>query len=162
MTICFDISPDLAFRLRQISRRDNMSEETLINRLIQDYIQNNDTKNAQSADNEFRKHQRLDVSIPAIIEIKISENETQYKPATIINISAGGARIRVDGKASRIVENFKRQMPFTMTFCVTPLSQIVQILCKPIHFTISTVIEIGTTFQNTPPSLREALQQQFR
>lgn len=162
MTICFDINSDLAFRLRQISRRDNTSEESLINQLIQEYITSNDIKNPQISDKEFRQYQRVDVSIPAIIEINMSDNETQYKPVTIINISAGGARIRVDGKASRIMDNFRKQTPFTMTFCVASLSQIVQILCKPIYSTISTVIEIGTSFQNIPLSLRETLQQQFR
>ena len=159
VTVCFETDPDLAFRLRRLSRHNNLSEESLLNSILRDYIAAAEEKLPTLQENEFRKYSRVDVSIPAIIEINLSENETQYKPANIINISSGGAYIRLEGKASRIIDNLKKKAPFMMTFCVPAVSQIAQILCKPVHFSINAATEIGACFENIPESLRDALQQ---
>lgn len=161
ITICFDISTKLALRLRQHSQQNRKAQNALLNLIIESYFANIDNENTQPHDRDFRKFIRKDISIPAVIELKLTTNETQYKPVHIFNISNGGIGIRMEEKNTRILENINKQTPFMIIFCIPTPEQIVQILCRPVHVTLNAVTEIGAAFLKIPESLRTALGRQF-
>lgn len=161
ITICFDLPTKLALRLRQHSQQNRKAQNALLNSIIESYFTNLDNDNNSMTDRDFRKFIRKDISIPAVIELKLTTNETQYKPVHIFNISNGGLGIRMEEKNTRILENINKQTSFLIIFCIPTPEQIVQILCRPVHITLNAVTEIGAAFLRMPESLRKMLSNQF-
>lgn len=161
ITICFDISTQLALRLRQHSQQSKKAQNALITSIIESYFSNLDNELSQQNARDFRKYIRKDISIPAVIELKLTTNETQYKPVHIFNISSGGIGIRMEEKNTRVLENINKQTPFMIIFCIPTPEQIVQILCRPVHVTLNAATEIGAAFLKIPESLRKTLSRQF-
>lgn len=161
ITVCFDLSTQLALRLRQHSKQTKKAQNSLLNSIIESYFANIDNEHNNQSARDFRKFIRKDISIPAVIELKLTTNETQYKPVHIFNISNGGLGIRMEEKSTRVLENINKQTPFLIIFCIPTPEQIVQILCRPVHVTLNAVTEIGAAFLKIPESLRTTLSRQF-
>lgn len=162
VTVCFDLDAKLANRFRQHSKDEKQSQDQLLNSILSNYFNELDSPNEKNPEREFRKHIRKDISMPGVIEIKLSANETQYKPVNIINISLGGIGIKLDSNASRVMDNINKLKPFVVIFNIPNISDLIQIVCKPVHITMSATAEIGAAFLRLPESLRKALRQQFQ
>jgi PilZ domain len=161
ITICFDLNTSLALRLRQQSSQNKKIQDALLNSIISSYFTDIDNEQSRNDERDFRKYIRKEISIPAVIELKLTTNETQYKPVHIFNISNGGLGIRMEEKSARVLENINKQIPFMIMFCIPTPEQIVQILCRPVHVTLNAVTEIGASFLKLPEAIKNTLCQEF-
>jgi len=156
-TLCFDIHKGLAARLQNEASERGESKESLIDSILTEYLDAIDQKNIQGNESDIRKSPRKSVSIPAVIELKMPLNETQCKPVNIVNISSGGLAIEMQRDSSRIMEHLDKKNPFVIIFCIPTVSEIVRIICKPIHITRDAVAVIGSAFLKAPEALNDIL-----
>jgi len=162
VTLCLDINAKLAMRLKSVSRVEKCSQDAMVNTILAEYFQEIDHPTDRLGGRDFRKHIRKDVSIPGVIEIKLTNNETQYKPVSIVNISLGGIGITMEGKTQRVLDNINRQVPFLIIFSIPSISEIIHMLCKPIHITMNSATEIGAAFMKMPDEIRSTLRTHFQ
>ncbi|MFZ5426142.1 MAG: PilZ domain-containing protein [Thermodesulfobacteriota bacterium] len=162
VTLCLDINARLAMRLENHSRDEKCSPDAMVNAILAGYFQEMDHPSGGISGRECRKHTRKTVSIPGVIEIQLGNNETQYKPVNIVNISLGGAGITMEGKTTRVLENINKQAPFLMIFNIPSLAEIISLPCKPRHVSMNSHTAIGVAFMNVPDETRSTLQSHFQ
>ena len=161
VTLSFDIQPTIDEHLSSKAKERGESKQSLIDSIITEYLYAYDQPNKPRHEQNSRKYFRHDVSIPAFIEMKMPSNETQCKPASITNISCGGIALTIDCKSSMVIDNLYLKLPFSATFSIPSVPEIIKILCKPVHITKNTAAEIGASFFNIPLALKSVLQTQY-
>jgi hypothetical protein len=160
-TLSFDIQNGLAARLHNEASERGETKESLIDSILTEYLDAIDQKNTQDNQSECRNCPRKSVSIPAVIELKMPLNETQCKPVNIVNISSGGLAIEMQRDSARVMEYLNKKNPFVIIFCIPTVSEIVRIICKPIHITKDAVAVIGSAFLKAPDALNDILETQL-
>jgi len=162
VTLCLDINAKLAMRLQNHSRDENCSQDAMVNAILAGYFQGMDHPADRINGREFRKHTRKNVSIPGVIEIQLANNETQYKPVSIVNISLGGAGITMEGKTTRVLDNINKQSSLLIIFSIPSISEIIHLSCKPRHVTMNSHTAIGVAFTKVPDEIRSTLKTHFQ
>lgn len=157
VTLCFDVQSDIAMRLYKKSIETKKSTNYVINTILDDYFRESDQKEQMVDMKEHRGAPRIKVSIPAVMEIQLSENETQYKPVHIVNVSSTGVGIQMGGQSPRIIDKIRSNNIFILIFSIRSMRDIVCAICKPAYINVKKTMEIGASFKSMPNEFNHSL-----
>lgn len=160
--ICFDTSDTLATRLLQYSKQHGQTQGSTINSIISCYFDGMDAACFDYVCNDPRRDVRKKVFFRGVIETSPAARETRYQSVEFVDISLGGARVKVDETRASSLYVMNKQTKFTLIFCLPSFQDVFRIVCNPIHVSRGTPLEIGASFvaisADTMNSVKQYLQ----
>lgn len=157
VTLCFGINGALAEEFQAIAKAQNVDLESLLSRIVGQYIENYRSEPQEGSGAEKRKFGRKSVEIPAVIQIQFSDNELQCKSAKIFNISLGGLMLRLNDTNAQLAGMLMKAEKFEIVFTLPDGSSTVTFLCKPIRVISDRQVEVGAYFISNEKECYEAV-----
>lgn len=144
-SINLDIDSERLKQLIALAHKKQTSVQDLVETILVSYL-DNEQSSAYTPETEKRRHDRKKVTIPAVMELVISDKELQCLPAKIMDMSLGGMMIQLyinDSSQAEMIKNVDR---FKVMFNIPGSDSPMNVECSPKRVISTDSLGVGASF----------------
>jgi hypothetical protein len=155
-TICFRTSHDLRKVLEKIAGKQRRSVSSTIETILRAHLE--DRKAIRPGDQERRRFQRKEVSIPTMIG-GLSPDEAGMQLGSILDVSLSGLRISIPDSLHFEIREDRADSPISVVFALPKADKTVTMQGTPRHtYHHEAETHIGVSFTNADFASYQILQ----